>query len=311
MNRYGILLVAVTMIAIPLAGCISGEDAPAASPAEEDTAEQAAPTAETGSVTGKVVTKDLDEVAEAPVALTDGQGAIVADKKTDKTGRFTFNDLAPGIYRVQVTALCCKAAVESVEVQAGDVTEVNMQLEVLTKDDLQQPHVEENEWKGFISCGARAGVPGVRTLGIALCAVPGAIDESIADPNEDFIHYFNMSKGLKTLYVAMDWEPVGGVSGGDLNLLVEQGICNEVACADAYRYADLDGPPALVARIDAEDVEREDAKFENITETAEFKFRIFAGEDYANLIYQQPFTVYWYEFYWEPAPEDFNPLPDG
>lgn len=292
-----------------LAGCIGGEDAdPIATPAETK-APEVKTTAETGSIKGKIVTKDLEEVAKASVGVVGTDGEILTTTETDKSGQFTINGLKPGQYKLQVTAICCRAVVKTVDVKANAVTDANFQLDKLTKDDLQEPYVRTTEWHGFISCGVGAGVPDVRNPKVAVCAIPGIFDESLADPNEDFLEEFNVSTGLKSLVIGMDWKPVGGVSGGNLNLLVENEDCGGVSCS--YRYADLDGAPALIVRIDNDDITDEAHLWDKIEGERVLQYRVFAGDGYANLIYQQPFTVYTHAFYWEEAPEDFSPVPDA
>lgn len=290
------------LLATALAGCIGGE---ADVEADADDGDGVRLSETTGSIKGQLVTKDLDVVEGAAVAALGADRKAVQTVHSDEAGHFVINDLGPGTYRVQIAATCCRAAVETVEVKANNEVEVNLQLDPLTAADLNEPFMIEREWHGFIACGVRAGVPGTLTPGAALCSITG-------DPNDDFIRYFNMSEGVTSVIIGMDWQPVGGVSGQKLSLTFEEGICEEVACTDAYYYARADGDPPFVIRVDMDDITEPEARWDNIDGEEEFKFRVFAGTDYANVVYQQPFSIYWYELYNDyDVPEDFNPLPDA
>lgn len=299
---YRSLVLITVLLATALAGCI-GTDGDTVDAGDDE--QKAVASETTGSIDGHIVTKDLDNVEGAAVAALDDKRNMVQSVQTDKQGRFVMNDLAPGSYRVQVSAICCRAAIVSAEVKANEVTKVNLQVDELTPADLNEPYMIPREWHGFIACGGRAGVPGTQTVGVALCS-------ATEDPNDDFIHFFNMTEGVTSVIIGMDWTPVGGVSGQKLSLSFEEGICEEVACTDAYYYATADGDPPFSLRVDLDDITEPEARWDNIRIEEEFKFRVFAGTDYATAVYQQPFSIYWFELYnGHEVPDDFNPLPDA
>lgn len=277
------------MLALSFAGCIGNDSAEAAP--EEFEAEEAVATEVTGSVTGQVATNELELLQGVELGLTDRTGNREATT-TDKKGQFTFNGIEAGTYRLELTAVCCRVASKEVKVVAGEVTEANLQVQRLTADDLKTPFVREDEWNGFISCGV-----GAAATALAACALAD-------DPNEDFLHGFEVVRGLTEFVAGMQWRPVGGVSSDQMNLLVERTGCS--GCNE--RYADVEGPSPLIARVTDATISDEDAKFALIEDTATMRFRIFTGG--VGVVYQQPFTVYWYEFYYHTMPEGFQVVPD-
>jgi hypothetical protein len=293
-------IVLITILsAVALSGCISG-DGETIDTGDEDP--QAVVTETHGSIKGHIVTVALDDVQGGSVGLVDAAGDMVATTQTDKTGRFVINEVEPGTYRLQVSAACCRLAATSVDVKANQVAEVNLQLEVLTSDDLQLPSHVENEWHGFISCGV--STPAVRA---AVCSIPGALDDSLGDPNEDFLLEFQVKRGLKSLVVGMVWDSVGGVSAPEFSLSVDDPQCHIDDCS--YQYASKDEGSPIVIRVDNSDIGPDEWKWDAITDERTIRMRVFAG-GMASLVYQQPFSIYYHEFYWAEAPQDFNPIPD-
>ena len=307
MRQATSIIVTLGLAAALFAGCLGDDDSPKGSDGPSSSnAPDATPTAETGSVRGKVLTNNLEPVANAAVALVQ-DADIIATTASDAQGAFTFNGVAPGSYRVQVAAVCCESAIAAVDVVAGRVADVGLKLEPLTADDLQLPYAVPNEWEGFLSCAVAAGDPTVANPALAACGLPGAVHPSLADPNEDFFKVFNVSAGIRTLFVGMDWEPTGGVTGNDLLVAVENEGCNGLGCS--YSYAEAVGPPPLVVRIDNDDITESAWTWDNVNASRQLQFRVFAAG--TNAVYQQPFTVQWHAFYWQEAPADFVPLSDS
>ncbi len=268
-----------------LAGCIGGDEVKAAKEEAPPVAEEAVVTDNTGSVKGQIITVDLIPVVGETVGLlAAGNATPAALTTTDTQGRFTFNGVEPGRYRVHVTALCCVSATKDLDVVAGTVSEAYFQLELLVN---VVPYVESNEWKGFISCSLATPV-----ILVALCFV---------DPNDTFSSSFEVAEGLQSYVVGMTWQGQS-LTGKQLALLVE---------GQGYTYARMCGEPPIFANVNDDTIENKDAKFAAITEEGRtIGYRVFAC-DTAGLIYQQPFAVYWDEYYNQRAPEGANPIPDG
>lgn len=247
-------------------------------------------TEDTGAITGRVLTEDLGEVENARVALV-ADGELAAEATSQDDGSYSLNNVEPGEYRLQITAPCCREHVQGVEATAGEESRVDVQLVRFTAADLQEPYMEKRDWTGFISCSLRAGV------GLALC--------SVVDPNEDFLHEWEIEEGAETVVGAMQWGSPGAGLGSEMVLTYEvAGAHNENP-----NYARTDGPSPQEFRVDAG--ERGDENdYENIEGTLEQQFRIFAGGT-VNVVYQLEFTVYWHIYYFEAAPEGASAVPDG
>lgn len=287
---HPISILAVLLMAA-LAGCISDDDDVGP---KDDEDPDANPTEETGSIEGETITADLETVKGASVALIDADGGLAASTQSSEKGSFVINGVEPGKYRIQVAAICCKASAQHVEVTANEVTKVSFQLDGLTNRDLQSPEVVEKEWDGFIACG------------VGSAAISWATCSTLEDPNDDFLHKFEVAPGLQSIVVGVSWTATGGVMGTDLWALVEKDGCG-LDCENSETYGQSSGEPDLIVRITKGP--SSDLSFENIEDNRTIQMRVFPSGE-ANVIYQQPFKVYWHEFYWHDAPQDFNPFPD-
>lgn len=295
MMRPLVFLVVLAMSAVTFAGCIGTDDAPQ----NDDDVK------ETGTVQGKVLTLELEPVEDAVVSLK-REGMADQEAVTAADGAYTVQDVPPGKYKVQVASSCCGAAVRTLDVEAGELTQADFQVSRLTADDLKQPYRVSDAWEGFISCGVKTPV-----VGVALCGIPGIFHESLEDPNEDFLLTFNVTKGIKTLVVGMEWNAGGGGFTGDqFWLTVDDPGCGVKECT--YRYASENGGSPLVMRIDNDDITEPEWTWDAITgdEERTIRMRVFAGGD-TSVVYQQPFKIYYEAFYWEEAPERYDVLPDA
>lgn len=279
-----------------MAGCIGGDDVEPAS-GDED---QNGPEEGLGSLTGTVVTTSLEPVENARVNLV-ADGELATEGSTDEEGQYSVNNIEPGEYRVQITAPCCREHAQGISIEEDETAEVNVQLEPFSSDDLQQPYVEQFEWTGFLACNLRAGA------GANVCSLAG-------DPSgdDDFIHYWEIREGVQSVVTGMVWDSPGASLGDELVLIFEvSGRSNSDPTYDRG-----DGPSPLEIRADAGDViaeydeEIHEYDFENVEDSLELQYRVFAGGT-LNVVYQQQFTVYWDVYYWEAAPEDASAVPDS
>ncbi len=303
-----------------LSGCISGDDEPQTDDPEE------IPSQGLGTVTGSIFTVNLDAVENARIQLVqDGEG--VDEAMTDKNGAYTIRNVEPGDYRMQISAACCPEQVRPVTVVADDVVNEDVQLEVYSSDDLQEPRVERLDWTGFLACTLRftnpegphhdvnvLGVPG-GVSGVNACGVVEIGAENAT--GDDFLKVWEASPGLKSVVGALSWDAPGAALGDQLSITMEVGgrpnleprYVNEEGYSPVEFRADAGD---VVAEFDEEDDEGHDIHqydFDNLESDVELMFRIFAGGD-LNVVYQQQFTVYWDLYYWEEAPEGASALPD-
>lgn len=288
MVRFAGQLLVLLLAGPVLAGCIGDDATPGdASPFE---AEQAKATVTTGSVTGQILTVDLEILPGLQVGLLNRTGALVLTK-TDTKGNYTFNGIPAGPYRVQVSDPCCRVATEQVIIEAGQVSLVNLQVERLTEADLETPIVEEGEWDGFLSCAVS-----VFSLSVSPC--------SFTDSNHESSTVFNITKGIWELHFAAVWPSASQGVSDELRVELRNRNCG--GCS--YDYATIIGPSPVSARISDDDVSRSSARFQLIEDKMDMQFLIGAGSN--NLVYQQPIRIVWYEFYYQAAPAGFDPVPE-
>ena len=313
------LAVTFMLMSALFAGCLGADDLET----DENGAEE--PQEGLGTVTGSIFTIDLNAIENAQVRLVQGD-EVAAEATTDAQGRYEIRNVEPGEYRLQVTAACCRENVRAVTVTEDEVVTADLRLEPFTADDLQQPRVERFEWRGFLACTVRfpnpdgphhgenvqgipLGVTGVNACGLVEIAAENATDD-------DFLHVFEIGPGLKTVVGGMEWQAPGASMGDELSLTMEvNGRPNFPP-----RYAAVDGHSPLEFRADAgyvieeyeEEIDGDDIHqydFNNVDDSLELMFRVFAGGD-LNVVYQQQFTVYYDLYYWEEAPDDATALPD-
>ncbi len=87
--------------------------------------------ARTGSLAGTVVDPSGSPVVGATVRVTTDTGNVIGQLNSGAGGRYAFNDLQPGQYRVSITRPNFKTAVNnSIEVIAGRTFEMPVKLEV-------------------------------------------------------------------------------------------------------------------------------------------------------------------------------------
>lgn len=282
-------IVVVLLMSALLAGCISGDDPTPA----DDGDDEARTSDDTGSITGRVLTEDLTDVEGARIALVD-EGELVAEATSRENGQYTLNDIEPGDYRLQFNAPCCREHVQGVNVQAGEVTNVDVQLVRFTAADLKEPWIDrDGEWTGFISCAA----------GIAV----NAVNPCVLDPSNDNVHTFTVSPGIQELVAVMDWDPVGGASGESFRLRFEEAGCGGVG---SCTYGAAEGTPPIFMYADEEYSQGGPKAWSNVEEDYDVYWRVFPSWD-PGVAYQQEFTVLWHVFYHQDAPDDYDPRPDA
>lgn len=162
-----------------------------------------------------------------------------------------------------------------------------------SQDLIEDPVVEHHEWNGFLSCSVQTP-----ELGFNACSALGV------DPNDDFLHAWTVDENLESVVGAMVWDQGTANVNGDLLLLMEA----EGMHGLHPQYARVEGLSPLEWRVDAGDV-GDEYDFENVSGSMGLQYRVFAGGE-LNVVYQQPFTVYWDLYYLLPAPDDASALPD-
>lgn len=290
--RKQVLMIGFSLIAMVLAGCLGGEDD---LEGNTDDGANGEPEEGTGNIAGRVLTEDLDEVANANVALV-ADGELVAEARSQEDGGYEVRNVEPGQYRLQVTAPCCREFVQGVEVVEGETTRLDVQLARFTADDLRQPYVQEFEWNGFMACGY-----------VAYVLAGDACDTF--DDQSDRTHPFEIEPGIETLTAGLTWGSPG-VAGDRLQYGFARDPCEGATCTTPTDYYGFNsGESPVLLRTDAGS-ENGGQSMAGIEEPIEVQMRVFPEFYNVNVFYQQEFTVFYQLHYHAPAPEDYNPLPD-
>ncbi len=306
--RLGLLAWVALIPALVLSGCIGGDDdSPAPADPDDGGADEAVAQQGFGSLTGQVLSEALEPIPGTTIALTgsaDPYGTL-----TDRYGRYTINGIRPGEYVFQAEAYGHRPEVRAVSIASGEIAELSLQLSQLSDLALGLPVVDSGEFRGFLACGV-----GQAILPVGNPVYPSGINPRLSpcgdlDANDRFLFEFAFQPGLQEVVMGMTWDPVGGLSGRELNLNLEVLGC-DVTCTDDETYIDVAGPPDIVFQLRDEDVPPTLA-FSQYNETKGVQIRVFpAATQTPNVIYQQPYAIY-YEFYYNQfAPEGRTPIPD-
>ncbi|HQT94897.1 MAG TPA: carboxypeptidase-like regulatory domain-containing protein [Thermoanaerobaculaceae bacterium] len=142
-----------------------------------------------GTVTGTVVDADGDPISGATAALRRTPHRVTSDERGD----FRLGEVAAGVYALLVSAPGFDTATSSIEVQAGETTEVG-QVELTPGTDLQ----------GLVrDSQSRAAVAGA----VVACASPPGLGETTSDADGAFVISLPRSEP-SVLTVSADGYPV-------------------------------------------------------------------------------------------------------
>lgn len=194
------------VFSLALAGC-AGDSAPKSS---SDAAP--VPTADdsTGSVTGRILTDELQPIQGADVGIR-GQPSFVA--QSDVEGRFTFNGVAPGRINIDAQKLGYSSAAKPSDIVAGEVVEVQIILTPIAVQSEGYPQMIP--LKAYMQFGATTP---------ALTLRPGIL------LNDKLLFSTQMNKGVRTAYTEMVWQSSAPLSAKKMRLdTVFDGKAGQVA----------------------------------------------------------------------------------
>ena len=153
-----------------------------------------------------------------------------------------------------------------------------------TGDEVQRPFVADDVWSGFISCGVNV-------------AQVVQEDPCTEDPNQDTEHRRNVTAGLRTFFLYVDWESELPGSGEELSVSVSAG---------EYEFENVSGESPLTLRIDNDEIRDPAMQFENIDGQRELSISVLPGGEVLGAALQQEFRVIILEFHWRAAQEGFQ-----
>lgn len=152
-NRAVLFLVPFCLV---FAGCVGGETSSVADP---NVAGPATYSDDTGAVNGLVTSEEFEAIVGAQAGLIE---LPTATGITGEDGRFSISNVPPGKYRLAVQSLGYEAVAQSIEILAGQATEVKLTLPVLPID---APYPELLIHSGII----KNGVGVIRTATCTNC----------------------------------------------------------------------------------------------------------------------------------------------
>lgn len=292
--------VALVLLAVLFAGCISGDEEPVPAPTETEAAAPAQATETTGALKGKVVNDQLEQLPDADVVVV-LEGKAVAETKADANGRYTFNGLEPAKYVVQASAILHKNTAKAVTVEAGKVVERDLMLERLNE---MGSDVVAGEFRGLMSLGAEARYPPLAEAGSPTSGV--SMTWSAGDKNHQVSFEVDvLPETLETMIVEVYWNnPNVGLRG---NIWYEP---NCSPCTPTHEFDEKAGFGNITMRIDRPEEGWPALEEERETLTI-FMWTYATEENPVVLAYQQPFDVYYELWYGETAPEDRVIRPDA
>lgn len=135
----------MTSLLLVLAACVDAGATEKSEPATSAPAPPATVDAQTGGMEGSVTDDSLNPIPGAGVAIL-GQNLTT---ETDATGRFSFSHVAPGKAQVVVGKIGYTQVGRAVEVQAGEIVQLDFVLEVLA---IKEPYYRTLTQAGFIGC---------------------------------------------------------------------------------------------------------------------------------------------------------------
>jgi hypothetical protein len=183
-------------------------------------------------------------------------------------------------------------------------SEINDSSQGTNKRSRPRRQVEKNEWDGYLSCSARN--PGTPSFSMANCA-PWDV-AGVLGPHESS-HVTEAKPGLKTIVVAMVWEPGTYARQPYLQHDIFVNIPNEEVTGQNYTFREEAAESGLEYRLDV-DPSKPSLDWDSATGPIPIEFRISAGSaGEMNLVLQQPFTVYYHLFYGKRAPKKHSALP--
>lgn len=281
--------------------------------------------AETGAIRGILVNDEELPIAGGQVGLQERPDIPTL---SDLSGAFVFSELAPGTYRIEALAIGYDRRVQTVEVQAGDVTDVQVRLVSATL--LGVPYsVTLGPMPGKFFCAFGAGVSAAEA-GLAGPCKPasfgGALEpaedgyQGVAQGEENTFSFPNIVSGnasapedvFRSLVLEVQWIPTSGAAG-QLQAAVEQYQPDgrDLTADDFLVYGSASGASPLRLVLHAgEAYPNGDAEVpEDVDSFQMGVFPTFA--DAPQVFTEQRFELWLTLFYNQAAADDFTVLADA
>ncbi len=310
-------LVALFAVAsMVLAGCAGGSDV-----LEDDGTVPSGPATfdeETGGIEGVVTDEESRPVVGAQVGILQ----LGFETTTEETGRFVFNNVAPGKQAVVVQKLGYQSASRVVDVVPGQSATVQLELTTIV---VNTPYYESIPKDGLFECTWR------HPLGSGVCGYLGSLNDTTGNPLEDNVFTqserkwnYDAAAGTMTVLNEAVWTQNTAATGDNLRMFFS--YANRTS---SHTFCQADGFSPLTLEWERSEVDEDGeclsggsgglSEMDTIPEEG-LKVQTFvsvgatqtpAGGVSAAIALDQRFEIWFSLFYWEQAPEDFSALPDA
>lgn len=275
----------------------------------------------TAGIQGVVTDDSFNPIANATVGILD-RDAVAS---TNEGGRFALSRLEPGPVFLAVQALGYESVVRSIDLRAGEVTEVTLSLAALAIVEPYHVVVPKN---GKIFCGVAWRTP-VSALNTAFAAC-GAVYGTPLSGLDSFVVIFEITSknisAVRTLVFETSWKRTQTFGSG-LDILWEnyQDVVAYTFTEPVRRFARMAGPSPLHAETDDDEIRSNVTKHKppprycGPNGPCKYWARVFpyastfgssSAVDFAFYV-DQTYNLYVTEFYGERPPPLYTAIKDG
>lgn len=286
------LLVALGVV---FSGCVASDASGQPKTDSVDPSVVAPPSDSEGQIRGTITDDSLAPIAGAQIGILNSDPQVVVT--TNAAGQFAMVGLLPGTYAVAAQSLGHESATRSVEVVAGEATEVNFVLTpvAVASEARYQTLIGE----GYFACGAYLVVTSW-----------GNLHACVWDNHKPRFLFEVDRTGLMGIMQEIVWVQSSGLTSQELLIRLQYGspVCNPF-CSEADTFAEDEGPSPVRVYSDMEG-ELDEYGDENVHQLSSLTFP--GGEDTPVLVFQQRMTHYVTIFWGEGSDVDeFSAMPDA
>ncbi len=288
-------LALMVVLGVVFSGCVASDASGDPKADSVDPSVVAPPSDTEGQIRGTITDDSLAPIAGAQIGILNSDPQVVVS--TNAAGQFAMVGLLPGTYAVAAQSLGHESATRSVEVAAGEATEVNFVLTpvAIASEARYQTLIGE----GYFACGAYLVVTSW-----------GNLHACVFDEHKPRFVFEVDRTDLKGIMQEVVWTQSSGLTSQELAVRLQYGepVCDPF-CSEADMYADETGssPVRIYTDMDGELDDKGDAAVHKLS-----SLTFPDGDETPVLVFQQRMTHYVTMFWGEKSNlEDFSAMPDA
>lgn len=281
-------IVWVLLAGMLVAGC-TGNGGAAGTPADDMAAD-------TGGIQGTVVDAEQMPVAGAAVGIQRGNNT--ESTSTTEDGSFAFSGLMAGDWELSVQAAFYEDESRTVQVTAGEVAELGIELDRVAQETKQELFIEQTIESGFINLAYSFPWTSGQTLG-------GSLGQDMPNERSHFPLPYDPNLNLTEVVLELVWEPGTAATGTRLQIAV----CDEPTVKDTYNNCfNVPDSPQWAVRVEGESPLVLRIPELPVGEIEEFRIAIGdGGGERPPVTFQQAFDLYISVCYGtQPCPPDYQ-----